>query len=88
MRGRGSRIFLIPGYPVNGVPPCSPEWDRLWSAATDLGMTPMLHVGFERSAFDPGWSNLGTGIGVMPRSQAPAQSRSHSGLHGGTPPTG
>jgi predicted TIM-barrel fold metal-dependent hydrolase len=23
-------------------------------------MTPMLHVGFERSAFDPGWSNLGT----------------------------
>lgn len=60
MRARGSRIFLIPGYPVNGVPPCNPEWDRLWAAACDLGMTPMLHVGFERSAFDPGWANLGS----------------------------
>jgi predicted TIM-barrel fold metal-dependent hydrolase len=60
MRARGSRIFLIPGYPVAGLPPCHPDWDRLWSAATDLGMTPMLHVGFERTAFDPGWANLGT----------------------------
>lgn len=60
MRARGSRIFLIPGYPVAGLPPCHPEWDRLWSAATDLAMTPMLHVGFERTAFDPGWANLGT----------------------------
>ncbi len=65
MRARGSRIFLIPGYPVNGVPPCSPLWDRLWSAATDLGMTPMLHVGFERSAFDPAWANLGTDTNAL-----------------------
>jgi len=60
MRARGSRIFLIPGYPVGGFPPCHPHWDRLWSAATDLGMTPMLHVGFERMDFNPGWANLGT----------------------------
>jgi uncharacterized protein len=60
MRARGSRIFLIPGYPVNGFPPCHPEWDRLWSAATSLGMTPMLHVGYERMDFNPGWANLGT----------------------------
>jgi len=60
MRGRGSRIFLIPGYPVGGYPPCHPHWDRLWSAATDLGMTPMLHVGLERMDFHPDWANLGT----------------------------
>ena len=60
MRARGSRIFLIPGYPVNGIPPCHPAWDRVWSAATDLGMTPMLHIGYERMDFNPGWANLGS----------------------------
>jgi predicted TIM-barrel fold metal-dependent hydrolase len=59
MRARGSRIFLIPAYPVGGVPPAHPSWDRVWSAAVALGMTPMLHTGFERMRFDPGWSNLG-----------------------------
>jgi predicted TIM-barrel fold metal-dependent hydrolase len=59
MRRLGSRIFLIPAYPVNGVPPAHPSWDRLWSAAVALGMTPMLHTGFERMRFDPGWANLG-----------------------------
>jgi uncharacterized protein len=59
MRARGSRIFLIPGYPVNGVPPSHPSWDRIWATATDLGMMPMLHTGFERMHFDPGWSNQG-----------------------------
>jgi predicted TIM-barrel fold metal-dependent hydrolase len=59
MRAHGSRIFLIPGYPVNGRPPSHPDWDRVWSAATDLGMMPMLHTGFERMQFDPGWANQG-----------------------------
>jgi predicted TIM-barrel fold metal-dependent hydrolase len=59
MRARGSRIFLIPAYPVNAVPPAHPSWDRVWSAAVALGMTPMLHTGFERMRFDPGWANLG-----------------------------
>jgi predicted TIM-barrel fold metal-dependent hydrolase len=59
MRRLGSRIFLIPAYPVNGVPPAHPSWDRLWAAAVALGMTPMLHTGFERMRFDPGWANLG-----------------------------
>jgi predicted TIM-barrel fold metal-dependent hydrolase len=59
MRGLGSRIFLIPAYPVHGVPPAHPSWDRVWSAAVSLGMTPMLHTGFERMRFDPGWANLG-----------------------------
>jgi predicted TIM-barrel fold metal-dependent hydrolase len=59
MRERGSRIFLIPAYPVNGIPPCHPAWDRVWSAATDLGMVAMLHTGFEHMRFDPGWANTG-----------------------------
>ncbi|MBW2501285.1 MAG: amidohydrolase family protein [Deltaproteobacteria bacterium] len=59
MRALGSRIFLIPAYPVNGIPPAHPSWDRVWSAAVSLGMTPMLHTGFERMHFDPGWANLG-----------------------------
>jgi predicted TIM-barrel fold metal-dependent hydrolase len=59
MRRLGSRIFLIPAYPVNGVPPAHPSWDRLWAAACALGMTPMLHTGFEHMRFDPGWANLG-----------------------------
>jgi len=59
MRAAGSRIFLIPGYPVNGVPPSHPAWDRVWAAAVDLGMMPMLHTGFERMHFDPGWANQG-----------------------------
>lgn len=59
MRGRGSRIFLIPAYPVSGVPPIHPSWDRVWSTATDLGMAAMLHTGFEHMRFDPGWANTG-----------------------------
>ncbi len=59
MRARGSRIFLIPAYPVNGVPPAHPSWDRVWAAAVSLGMAPMLHTGFERMRFDAGWANLG-----------------------------
>lgn len=59
MRARGSRIFLVPAYPVNGVPPSHPSWDRVWAAACDLAMVPMLHTGFERMSFDPGWANQG-----------------------------
>lgn len=57
MRARGGRIFLVPAYPVNGVPPSHSSWDRVWAAACDLAMTPMLHTGFERMSFDPGWAN-------------------------------
>ena len=41
MRARGSRIFLVPAFPVNGVPPSHASWDRVWAAACDLGMAPM-----------------------------------------------
>jgi|SRR5262245_4324359 len=61
MRRLGSRIFLVPAYPVDGVPPAHPGWDRIWGAAVSLGMAPMLHTGFEHMRFDPGWANLGAG---------------------------
>jgi predicted TIM-barrel fold metal-dependent hydrolase len=57
MRARGGRIFLVPAYPVEGIPPSHPSWDRVWAAACDLAMAPMLHTGFERMSFDPGWAN-------------------------------
>src|SRR5256885_7241669 len=57
MRDRGSRFFLIPSVPVQGVPPMHPQFDRLWSAATDLGMAALLHIGFNPAMFDPGWAN-------------------------------
>jgi predicted TIM-barrel fold metal-dependent hydrolase len=34
------------------------HFDRLWSAAVDLGMMPILHVGFNPARFDPGWANV------------------------------
>src|SRR5262245_39777255 len=65
MRRLGCRIFLVPAYPVKGVPPAHPSWDRVWSAAVALGMTPMLHTGFERMRFDPGWANLGGDVTLL-----------------------
>lgn len=65
MRAHGSRIFLVPAYPIAGVPPAHPSWDRIWGAAVALGMTPMLHTGFERMRFDPGWANLGGDTTLM-----------------------
>jgi predicted TIM-barrel fold metal-dependent hydrolase len=59
MRRRGSRIFLIPAQPVNGISPAHPSWDRLWSAAVDLGMVAMHHIGLGNMRFDPGWANVG-----------------------------
>jgi len=65
MRALGSRVFLIPAYPVNGVPPSHPSWDRVWAAAQDLAMAPMLHTGFERMSFDPGWANQGGDVTLL-----------------------
>ena len=56
-RGLGSRVFLIPGEPVDGIPHFDPHFDRLWAAACDLGMMPMLHVGMGPATMHPGWAN-------------------------------
>jgi predicted TIM-barrel fold metal-dependent hydrolase len=57
MRAAGSRVFLIPGEPVDGVPHFDARFDRLWAAAVDLGMMPMLHVGMGPATLHPGWAN-------------------------------
>ena len=57
MRALGSRSFLVSGEPVNDIPPFHPSFDRLWAAACDLGMMPMLHVGMGPASMHPGWAN-------------------------------
>jgi predicted TIM-barrel fold metal-dependent hydrolase len=55
-RRTGCRVFLIPGEPVDGIPHFDPHFDRLWAAACDLGMIPMLHVGMGPATMHPGWA--------------------------------
>ena len=57
MRKRGSRAFLVSSEPANGIPPNHRQFDRVWSAATDLGMIAHLHVGMSPSLVHPGWAN-------------------------------
>lgn len=57
MRARGSRTFLLPSEPVGDSPPSHPDYDRLWSAATDLGMIPIVHVGLSPAIYHPAWAN-------------------------------
>jgi predicted TIM-barrel fold metal-dependent hydrolase len=60
-RARGHRAFFL--YTVDGKPPASvpfghPDWDVVWSAATDLGMIASIHVGNTASDFG-GWADIG-----------------------------
>ncbi|MCF2532448.1 amidohydrolase family protein [Yinghuangia soli] len=57
MRALGSRAFHVTTTAVGGVPLFHPDFDRLWSAAEDLGMIAILHVGLADAAFDPGYAN-------------------------------
>jgi predicted TIM-barrel fold metal-dependent hydrolase len=57
MRARGSRTFLLPSEPVGDTPPSHPDYDRLWAAATDLGMVPIVHVGLSPAVYHPAWAN-------------------------------
>ena len=69
MRSAGSRAFWLRAQPYGGVSPAHPDWDRVWAAATDLGMVAILHVGNTPAAFAGGWGNAGwnqpggTGVG-------------------------
>ena len=60
-RARGSRAFHIRAEPPNGMSFAHPHFDRLWSAAVDLGMVPYLHIGNTPAHFDAGWANVGIG---------------------------
>lgn len=57
MRERGSRAFLLPSEPCGDIPPNHPDYDRFWSAVTDLGMMPIVHVGLSPAIFHPAWAN-------------------------------
>jgi len=65
MRARGSRSFVIPEAPVGGRGGklgrsiTHPDFDPLWSAAEDLGMAAVAHVGFSRERVKRGWANNG-----------------------------
>jgi uncharacterized protein len=56
MRERGSRTLLISAEPVGDTPPNHPSYDRLWSAVTDLGMAPIVHVGMSPALYHPAWA--------------------------------
>ncbi|HEV8297097.1 MAG TPA: amidohydrolase family protein [Acidimicrobiales bacterium] len=61
MRSKGSRAFFlysVNGQPVGGLSPGHPAWDIVWSAATDLGMVAVVHVGNTSADFS-GWANIG-----------------------------
>jgi predicted TIM-barrel fold metal-dependent hydrolase len=57
MRGRGSRTFLMPSEPTGDTPPNHPDYDRFWSAVTDLAMVPIIHVGLSPAIYHPAWAN-------------------------------
>ena len=65
MRERGSRAFAIPESPVGsrggglGRSITHPDFEPVWSAAEDLGMAAIAHVGFARERINPGWANNG-----------------------------
>jgi uncharacterized protein len=58
MRELGSRAFLISAVPTNGIPHFHSEFDRIWSAAVDLGMMPIIHIGNNPALFADGWANV------------------------------
>jgi uncharacterized protein len=57
VRQMGSRTFLFCSEPATDVPPNHPDYDRFWSAVTDLGMIPIVHVGLSPAIYHPAWAN-------------------------------
>jgi predicted TIM-barrel fold metal-dependent hydrolase len=60
-RARGHRAFFLyslDGRPPGDVPPGHPAWDVVWSAATDLGMVAVIHIGNTAADFG-GWADIG-----------------------------
>jgi predicted TIM-barrel fold metal-dependent hydrolase len=65
MRSRGSRAFVLPTIPAPGLPPMHPSLDRVWAAASDLGMLAVTHVGYNPAAYDPAWANVAGDFTVL-----------------------
>jgi predicted TIM-barrel fold metal-dependent hydrolase len=60
-RAKGHRAFFLytlDGRPPRATPPGHPEWDVVWSAATDLGMMAVIHVGNTYADYS-GWADIG-----------------------------
>ena len=58
-RANGSRTFAMPLNPINGRGLGDPHYDQLWAAALDLGMVPLIHIGFGWPKVDPEWIKIG-----------------------------
>jgi predicted TIM-barrel fold metal-dependent hydrolase len=83
-RARGARSFFlysVDGRPPGGISPAHPAWDRVWSAATRLGMIAVIHIGNTASDFtgwaDIGW-NLPGGAGVVGLARLANTQRTHA----------
>jgi predicted TIM-barrel fold metal-dependent hydrolase len=83
-RSRGARAFFlytVAGKPPGGISPAHPQWDKVWSAATGLGMVAIIHVGNTASDFD-GWANIGWdeegGAGVSGLTRLANTQRTHA----------
>ena len=60
-RALGARAFFLTthdGRPNGPSSPGHPQWDRVWDAATHLGMVAVIHVGNTSTNFD-GWADIG-----------------------------
>ncbi|GAA4997875.1 hypothetical protein GCM10023205_84400 [Yinghuangia aomiensis] len=57
MRARGSRAFHVTTEFSNGIPPFHPEFDKVWAAATQLGMVAVLHAGQLPPRYHPAYAN-------------------------------
>jgi predicted TIM-barrel fold metal-dependent hydrolase len=57
MRALGSRAFHVTTEFSNNIPPYHREFDKVWSAATDLGMVAVLHVGLMPPRYHPAYAN-------------------------------
>jgi predicted TIM-barrel fold metal-dependent hydrolase len=55
---RGFFLYTLDGRPPRATPPGHPEWDVVWSAATDLGMVAVIHVGNTYADYG-GWADIG-----------------------------
>ena len=62
MRARGSRAFWVLQDDEKSL--SHPDYDRMWSAAEDLGMIAYVHVFFSRGGAPPhkSWANNGRGL--------------------------
>jgi predicted TIM-barrel fold metal-dependent hydrolase len=59
MRQKGARVAFVKADPHANKALNHPDFEPFWSAAEDLGVAIMFHVGGGRAAMHPGWANNG-----------------------------